>query len=107
MADDDDITPAPAYDEAAPAAPPAAGAVTERKKSGKAIAALVCGIIGILILGVILGPIAVILGSIARKEIAANPSLDGAGMALAGIITGAIGFVLAVVLIALGVGVGV
>ncbi len=50
--------------------------------------------------------VAVVLGVMARKEIAADPSLGGEGLALAGIITGAIGAVLAVVLIALGVGMG-
>jgi len=79
---DDDITPAPAYDEGAPGAAPAAAAVVERKKSGKAIAALV-------------------LGGIARKEIQADAGLEGDGMALAGIITGAVGSVLFVVLVAI------
>ena len=100
---DDDITPAPAYDESAAAAAPA-GAVTEKKRSGKAVAALVCGIISLIIFGIILGVVAVVLGIMARKEIAADPNLEGDGMALAGIITGAIGAVLAVVLLALGVG---
>jgi hypothetical protein len=101
---DDDITPAPAYDESAPAAASGAGAVVERKKSGKAIAALVLGILSLLIAGIILGVVAVVLGVMARKEIAADPNREGDGMALAGIITGAIGTVLAVVLLALGTG---
>ena len=98
---DDSITPAPEYDEAA-AAPPYAQVET-RRKPGKAIASLVCGIISLFILGPILGVVAIVLGVMARKEIAADPSLDGAGLALAGIITGAIGAVLAIVLIASGV----
>jgi hypothetical protein len=103
---DDDITPAPAYDESTP--DPFAGASTavEKKRSGKAIAALVCGIISLILFGIVLGVVAVVLGTMARKEIAADPSLEGDGMALAGIITGAIGALLAVVLIALGVGMG-
>ncbi len=101
---DDDITPAPAYDEAAPAAVAGAGPLAERKKSGKAIAALVCGIISLILFGIILGVVAIVLGVMARNEIRADPNLEGDGMALAGIITGAIGVVLAVVLIALGVG---
>jgi len=53
---DDDITPAPAYDEGAPGAAPAAAAVVERKKSGKAIAALVLGILSLVApLGIVLG----------------------------------------------------
>ncbi len=101
---DDDITPAPAYDEAAPAAVAGGGAMVERKRSGKAIGALVCGIISLILFGIILGVVAVVLGTMARKEIRENPNLDGDGMALAGIITGAIGAVLALVLIIAGVG---
>ncbi len=103
---DDDITPAPAYDEAAPAAVAGAGPLAERKKSGKAIAALVCGIISLIIAGIILGVVAVVLGVIARNEIKADPNLEGEGMALAGIVTGVIGTVLAAILLAVGVGVG-
>ena len=102
---DDDITPAPAYDEATtPAAVAGAGPLAERKKSGKAIGSLVCGIISLLLFGIILGVVAVVLGVMARNEIKANPNLDGDGLALAGIITGAIGAVLALVLIIAGVG---
>jgi hypothetical protein len=97
---DDDITPAPAYDEAAAGAAPAAGTVAERKKSGKAIAALVLGILSLLApFGIVLGIIAIVLGSLARKEIQADAGLEGDGMALAGIITGAVGSVLFLVLI--------
>jgi len=97
---DDDITPAPAYDEGAPGAAPAAGAVVERKKSGKAIAALVLGILSLVApLGIVLGIIAIVLGSLARKEIQADAGLEGDGMALAGIVTGAVGSVLFVVLV--------
>ena len=104
---DDDITPAPAYDEATTDPFAGGGAVVEKKKSGKAIGALVCGIISLILFGIILGVVAVVLGTMARKEIAADPNLEGDGLALAGIITGAIGAVLAVVLIAAGVGMGV
>ena len=96
---DDDITPAPAYDELAPDSAPA-GAMVERKKSGKAIAALVLGILSLLApFGIVLGVIAIVLGSMARKEIQSNSALDGDGMALAGIITGALGTVLFLVLV--------
>jgi hypothetical protein len=98
---DDEITPAPAYDDAAaPAAGAAGGTVVERKKSGKAIAALVLGILSLVApLGIVLGIIAIVLGSLARKEIQASPDLEGDGMALAGIITGAVGSVLFLVLV--------
>jgi len=81
-------------------APPAAQA--EQKTSGKAIASLVCGIVGLIIAGIILGIIAVILGIVAKREIDANPNLSGGGLAIAGIAIGAIAFVLAIVILAIG-----
>lgn len=78
-------------------APPAAEA--QQKTSGKAIASLVCGIGGLLVAGVILGPIAVILGVVAKREIDADPRLSGDGLAIAGIVVGAIAFVLAIVIL--------
>ena len=101
---DDDITPAPAYDEPTTSAFGGGGTVVDRKRSGKAIGALACGILSLILFGIILGVVAVVLGTMARKEIRENPNLEGDGMALAGIITGAIGAVLAVILIAAGVG---
>lgn len=79
---------------------PPAGAQPEQRKSGKAIASLVCGIVGLVVAGIILGIIAVTLGLLAKREIAADPGLTGGGLATAGIVTGAIGFVLAVVILA-------
>ena len=49
----------------------------------------------------ILGPVAVVLGYQARKEIAATAELEGDGMALAGMIVGAIATVLGVIAIIL------
>lgn len=103
---DGDITAAPAYDDAATpgdafGAPPA-----ERRTSGKAIAALVCGILSMLIAGILLGAIAIGLGISARNEIKVNAALQGEGLALAGIITGVIGAVLMIVFLIIGVGVG-
>ena len=101
MADDDfKITPAdPVEPDGSPFDEPPAG---QKKTAGKAIAALVCGILSLIVAGVILGAVAVVLGVLARKEIAGDPQQSGAGMALAGIITGAIGFVLAIILLAAG-----
>jgi hypothetical protein len=94
---DDDITPAPAVDERA----------AQRQTSGKAIAALACGILSFPI-GFFVGPLvlplsiaALILGRIARKEIAANPAQDGDGAALAGYVLGIIGVVLGVLFLIL------
>ncbi|MCA1702629.1 MAG: DUF4190 domain-containing protein [Actinobacteria bacterium] len=69
-------------------------------RSGKAIGALVCGIGSLVILGIIVGIVAIVLGVMARKEIAAHPEKAGSGMALAGIVLGAMGFVLGIVILA-------
>jgi len=96
MADQDaGLTPAPAVDESYGPPPP----VAEKSTPGKAIGSLVCGIISLLFFGIILGTIAVVLGIKARGEIAANPGQSGGGMALAGIITGALGIVFHILII--------
>ena len=53
-----------------------------------AVPALVMGIIGLFLFGVILGPIAIAKGSSARKTVASDPRLTGSGLALAGIVLG-------------------
>jgi Domain of unknown function (DUF4190) len=69
-----------------------------RRTSGLAIASLVCGIAGLLLIAPLLGGIAaVILGKNAQKEIAANPDLDGESYASAGIVLGWVGIAFAVV----------
>ena len=63
--------------------------------SGMAIGALVCGILSLLCCAVA-GPAAIVLGVMARKEIASSGGrIGGSGMALAGIIMGSIGTALA------------
>jgi hypothetical protein len=63
-----------------------------------AIASLVCGIIGLLVFGIILGPLAVIFGGVGLSR--ANRGASGKGMAIAGLILGLIATVVAIVLIA-------
>jgi hypothetical protein len=99
---DEQITPAPEYDDATPASD-AFASPTERRRSGKAVAALACGLVSLLIAGIILGLLAIGLGIAARKEIARDPKVDGDRLALTGMIAGAIGVVLWGVLIATGV----
>lgn len=53
-----------------------------------AVASLVCGIIGLLLCGVVLGPIAIAQASSARRAIAMDPRLSGGGMATAGLVLG-------------------
>ena len=71
------------------------------KFSGMAIAAMVCGILSIPctgFLGIILGPTALGLGVSARRTIArSNGWRKGEGMAIAGIVLGAIGIILSIV----------
>ncbi|MET0928950.1 MAG: DUF4190 domain-containing protein [Aeromicrobium sp.] len=65
------------------------------KTNGKAIAALVLGILSIVFcyLGVLIGPVAIVLSVMASREIAAQPpgTAGGKGMATAGLVTGIIG----------------
>lgn len=74
----------------------------EAPASGKAIASLVCAIIGLFVVGIILGPVAICLGVSAKNDIKEQPGLiKGECMATSGIIIGIIAFVLSIVVIAL------
>lgn len=64
--------------------------------AGGAIASLVCAIIGIFILGIILGPIAIALSVGARRRIQEDPNLGGNGIATAGLVIGIVETVLSV-----------
>ena len=76
--------------------------VKQMRTSGKATASMWCGIVGIFIFGLILGPIAICLGVSAKKEIAANPeTLEGTCQANAGISCGAVSLLLWLILIIL------
>ncbi len=85
-------------------APPPYGttAPTGSRPKGLAVASLVLGILGLLtfffLLGGLLGLIAVILGIVALGKIKRGEA-DGRGMAIAGIITGAISLVLTVLIL--------
>ncbi len=77
------------------------------KTSGKAITSLVTGIVSLPAvccwpLGVILGILGIVFGILARKDIAASAGQQkGAGMALAGIITGIVAIILIAVVLVL------
>lgn len=58
-----------------------------KRTDGYAIAALVCGIASFASCG-LLGILAVIFGNTAKRRIEQDPSLEGDGMAVAGIILG-------------------
>lgn len=60
--------------------------------NGLAVGALICGILSFFCVGLLLGPVAVVLGFLGRKKANEEMAGNGAGMALAGIITGVLGF---------------
>lgn len=83
------------------------GPSVQRRGAGMAIAALVLGIVAIVLCwtvigGIVLGLLTVILGLIAFRR-AGRGEAGGRGRALAGAITGAIGIVLAGLLLAVGI----
>lgn len=61
----------------------------QKKTDGYAITALVTGLAGLFLFGIILGPIAVVFGVLAKKRIKeSSGTLAGEGMATAGFILG-------------------
>ncbi len=56
--------------------------------------ALIYAIIGLFCFGIILGPMAIVKASKAKKMIAMNPRLTGSGKATAAMVIGIIGLVL-------------
>jgi hypothetical protein len=76
--------------------PPPMGAPGMPRNSGKAVAALVLGIVSICIplVGIVTGVIAIILGILGMKEVdRSNGMLKGKGMAIAGLVMGIIALV--------------
>ncbi|MFD7713485.1 DUF4190 domain-containing protein [Streptomyces sp. NPDC059785] len=67
------------------------------RTNGLAIASLICGIVGVVIFNVILGPIAIVLGAVALRQSSVK---NGAGMAKAGIVLGVVDVLLFVILLA-------
>ena len=66
--------------------------------NGLAIAALVCGLVGVFIANVILGPLAIIFGAIAWSK--ANRGASRKGMAVAGTILGVVDIALFALILA-------
>ena len=92
--------PAPPAGQQYPPAPPAGygqpyqGAPAQSK--AMAIASLVLGIVSLFLFGIIAGPLAIIFGALRVK-----PGSAGRGMAIAGIVLGALGTIGAIVLLAI------
>ena len=83
-------------------APTPVAVYASQRTSGKATASLVCGIIGILIFGIILGPLAIGLGVSAKNDINnSQGTLTGTGQAAAGIVCGAVAIVIWVIVVVL------
>lgn len=77
-----------------PYSPPGAPLPPMKQTSGLAIASLVCGILGFLTCG-LTGIAAIVTGHIAMSSIKrGNGTLEGKGMALAGLITGYFSFII-------------
>ena len=66
-----------------------------RRTSALAIAALACGIAGLTVFPLLASFAAVVLGTTARGELRRDPTLDGSGLATAGLVLGWIGVALA------------
>ena len=79
------------------------GAPVPRRMEGSAVAALVLGIFGVISCPLILSIPAVIVGNQALTKIRQDASLDGEGLARAGMILGWIGIGLALIGIAIAV----
>ncbi len=79
----------------------------QQKKNGMATAAMVLGIISIVLgffglLGIITGIVAIILAVVAKNQIKADPSMAGsAGAAKGGLIMGIIGTAIGIIMIVL------
>jgi Domain of unknown function (DUF4190) len=90
-----DAYPPQAYPPGYPVPAPVRGATT----NGLAVASLVCALLGVTVLWLIGGILAVCFGYRARKQIAENNG-RGRGLALAGIVIGWVGIVASVALLA-------
>jgi len=65
-----------------------------RTNAPGAVKSLVCGLIGLVVCGIVLGPIAISSANSAREAMARDPSLGGEGLATAGKVLGVIDLVL-------------
>lgn len=71
-----------------------------RGEVSSAKSALICGILGLFCVGVILGPIAILLGISALGELKRRPEASGGGMAIAGIVLGVVDIIGSIIIIA-------
>jgi uncharacterized protein DUF4190 len=74
------------------------------RSNGLAVAGLVCGLVGLLLFNIVLGPLAIIFGGVAWAQ--ANRGAPRRGMAVAAVLLGAVDLVIFVVLLAAATGNG-
>jgi hypothetical protein len=77
---------------------PAPTGTQTQGSNGLAIAGLVCGLVGLVFLNVILGPLAIIFGGVGWAR--ANRGARGRGMAIAAVVLGVVDLVIFFVLLA-------
>jgi hypothetical protein len=78
---------------ALPAYAPQYAPQVARRRSSKATASMVLGILGLLILPIVFSVLAIIFAVLARSEIDKAPTMDGRGRATAGLWLGIVGLV--------------
>jgi hypothetical protein len=91
----------PQYQQQPGYGPPGYGAPMQQQgANGMAIASLVCSLVGLLIAGFILGPLAIIFGALGIGK-ANKMGGKGKGMAIAGLIIGCVDVLLIIVILAM------
>ena len=74
------------------------------RRSGKALASVICGVVGLFLVPLVLPVAAIVLGVMARREIeGARGRVTGIGMAMAGIMLGVAGVAIAAAIAALAI----
>ncbi len=104
--------PAPAEGATWPPPPPSGGtwppaghsAADAGRVPGNAVAALVLGLVGLVVCPFVCSVAAIILGVQARQRIDRTPGLTGRGQATAGIVLGVVGLAFFVIVLATGLG---
>ena len=71
----------------------------ERRTDRKAIAALVLGVLGLLVLPIVFSTLAIVLGGLSVRATRRDQALGGRGLAIAGIVLGIVGLLIGVVLV--------
>jgi hypothetical protein len=80
--------------------PPPRAAATAGRRSGRATASLVLGIVGILVFPVVCSTLAIIFGALALRDMGDDPGVSGRRMAWWGLGLGIAGLVIGLALIA-------